>query len=59
LRSIFHIEIGPEHYFVAIAIERGMKRRIAIVRGAENQVEYHKARPRRKQSIKQKRPDVA
>ncbi len=32
LRSIFHIEIGAEHDFVAIAIERGMKCRIAIVR---------------------------
>src|SRR4030095_4289425 len=57
LRSIFHIEIGAEHDFVAIAIERGVKWRIAIVRGTENQVEHDETRARREQSIDQKSPD--
>src|SRR4030095_8382089 len=56
LRSIVHVEIGAEHDLVVVAIERGVKCRIAIVRGAENQVEQDKARARREQSIEQKSP---
>ena len=51
LRCIFHVEIGAEHYFVAITIERGVKRRIAVVGRAENQVEHDEARAGREQSI--------
>src|SRR5439155_19607592 len=39
LVGVLHIEIGAEHYFVAVSTERGMKRRIAIVGRAKNQVE--------------------
>src|SRR4029453_3506660 len=53
LRSIFHIEIGAEHDLVVVAIERGGECRIAIVRGAENQVEQDEARARREQAIEQ------
>ena len=51
LGSIFHVEIGAEHYFVVVSNERGMKRRITIVGRAKNQVEHDEARALREQSI--------
>src|SRR5438874_11225058 len=56
LRSVLHIKIGPEYYFVAIAIERRMKRRITIVGRAKNHVEHDKSRAGPEQPVKQKRP---
>ena len=46
-----HIKIGGEYYFVAIAVERGMKRWIALVLRVEHHVEHHQARTCSKQTI--------
>ena len=59
LRGVLHIEIGPEHYFVVITVQRGVKCRITIVGRVEHHVEDHKARSRGEQSIEQKRPHFA
>ena len=59
LRNVSHIEIGGHYYFVAIAVERCMKRWIALVLRVKHHVEYHQARTRPKQTIEQERPDFA
>src|SRR5678815_3399850 len=46
-----HIKIGGEYYFVAIAVERGMKRWIALVLRVKHHVEHHQTRTRPKQTI--------
>ena len=52
LRRVFHIEVGGDYYFVAIAVERGMKRWIALILLVKHHVEHHHARTCPKQTIK-------
>src|SRR4249919_2370403 len=51
LRSVSHIKIGGNYYFVAIAVERGMKCGIPIFLLVKHHVEHHHARTRAKQTI--------
>ena len=57
--AILHIEIGTEDDLVVVTIERGVKCRVTIVGRIKKQIKYNQACPRPKQTIKQKRPNLA
>ena len=57
LHVLGQIEVRTDHDTIAIAVERRVKSRVAIVRRVADKIEHHCARPRAKNSIEQKRPD--
>ena len=59
LHRIGGVEVGGEHDFSAVAVERGAEGGIAVVRRIEDEIEYHQPRAGGEEPVEEERPDFA
>ena len=59
LHGFGRVEVGSHHHLFPIAIERGVKGGIAVVRRIENEIEHHEPRAGGEEPVEEQRPDFA